>query len=145
MQTPHDPLSHLANLQFAEQFFARLLLFPFQDRPMAQHQILSLRVGFGDNARQRLADERLQVFHAEERDLADGDEAANVVDFALQASLVVAGDAGVDHDAFRQVRPVLHIDRGPGNSSARRDCRRAESGRGPPPVCVRRPAARETA
>ena len=44
-------------------------------------------------------------------DLADGDEAADMVDLAFQAARVVAGDLGLDQHAFAQVVPVAHVGR----------------------------------
>ena len=44
------------------------------------------------------------------RNLADGDEAANVVDFALQPTGVVAGDLRVDEHALVDFVPVAQFD-----------------------------------
>ena len=56
-----------------------------------------------------LVDELGEVFDAIQRHLADGNEAADVVDFALQPARVVAGHANLDHRAFDQIGPVVDL------------------------------------
>ena len=50
-----------------------------------------------------------KVLDAIDGHLADGDEAADVVHFALQAAAVVAGDLGLDQHLFVEVAPVGHF------------------------------------
>ena len=66
--------------------------------------------GLGDQAGEPLADELGQVLDAVQRDLADGNEAADVVDLALQPARVVAGHVGVDQHPFVQIGPVGDFD-----------------------------------
>ena len=60
----------------------------------------------GDHAEQLLVDELLRLLDAVQVDLADRQEAADAVDVDAQAALVGAGDAGLDHLADLDRRPV---------------------------------------
>ena len=77
--------------------------------PAAQHEVPPHRIGLGDQAGHPLADELGQVLDPIDGDLADGDEAADMVDLAFESAGVVAGHLGLDEHAFVQVGPVAHV------------------------------------
>ena len=106
----HHAFAGLANFQFREQFFLRLGLFALEHAAAAEHEVAAIGVGFHDDAGPALADELFEVFHAVNRNLPGGNEAANFVHFAFQATFVVAGDEGIDGDAFGDIGPIADID-----------------------------------
>ena len=67
-------------------------------------------IDFGDDCAEFLADELAQIFDAIQRTLAGRNEAAQMAHFALQATFVLAGDAGFDHHSLAHLRPVFHGD-----------------------------------
>ena len=82
-----------------------------QNGPAAEDQVSPIGIGLGDDARQPLIDERGEVLDAIQGDLADRDEAADVVDFAFQPAGVVAGHADLDQGPFDQVGPIVDLHR----------------------------------
>ena len=117
---PHHAVADLARLERSEQLLPGLLPLAFQDGPAAEDQVPPIGIGLGDDAGEPLIDERGEVFDAIERDLADGDEAADVVDFAFQPAGVVAGHVDLDQRPFDQVGPVVDLHRLVGQATIRR-------------------------
>ena len=108
-QLSHRAFVDLAGSERLEEVLLLLLLLAFQHGPAAEHEVLPRGIGVGDQAGEPLADELGQVFHPVQRNLAHGDEAANVIDFALQPAGVVAGDLDVDEHAFVDFVPVAQF------------------------------------
>ena len=107
----NGPFAHLPRLQLRQQRFLRFFLLALQHGPPAENQVAAPLVRFGHDADQLLPDVIGRVLDAVQRNLADRNEAANAADLAFEAAGVRAGDAGFDHRAFGDVRPVAGDDR----------------------------------
>ena len=83
-QLSHRAFIDLARSERLEEGLLLLFLLAFQHGPAAEDEVLPRGIGVGDQAGESLADELGQVFDPIQRNLAHGDEAAKVIDFALQ-------------------------------------------------------------
>ena len=108
-QLSHHAVADLARLERVEHLLAELLALAFQHGAAAQDQVPPVGIGLGNHAGHPLVDELGKVFHAVQGDLAHGDEAADVVDFAFQPARVVPGHADLDHRALDKIGPVVDL------------------------------------
>ncbi len=109
-QAADDPLADLAGSEFFQQFLFRLGLLALDHRPTAEHEVPAVGIRLGDNAREFLPDELLDLFDAKRGDLADGNKAADAIDLDLETSLVVPRDVRFDDHAFGHLRPISDLD-----------------------------------
>ena len=95
LQAADHAFAHLSFGQLAQELFLGRLFLPFDDRSPAEHQVAALGPGLGHNCREFHADKLRQVLDAVNVNLAGRDEGADVVHLALQAPLIVPGDAAL--------------------------------------------------
>ena len=112
---PHHPFADLADLQFLVELAFRLFLLAFEHGAAAEHQVATLRIGFRHDAQEPLSDEISRVFDPVDRDLAERNEAANLVDRAFQSARVGGGDNRLDHRPLAEISPIGDLDRSAGN------------------------------
>src|SRR6185437_8112725 len=111
LDAAHGSFTNLPFFQFFQELLARFCLLPLHHRAATEHQVAALRIGIGDQADHRLTDELREIFNPIGRDLAGRNEAAQAVNFTLQAALVMAGNAHFDQLTRANFRPVADIDR----------------------------------
>ncbi len=70
----------------------------------------AIGVGFHDDAGPALADELFEVFHAINRNLPGGNEAANFIHLGFEPTFIVPGDDSFHRDAFGDIGPIADID-----------------------------------
>ena len=100
------PLVDLALGQRLPQLLAARLALLLEQGAAADEEVLVLAIDLGDEAAHLRVRVDVQVFDAEQLDLADRHEAADAVDIDLQAALVGAGDLRLDEHADGDDRPV---------------------------------------
>ena len=105
-----DTFADIADSELRKKFLFSLGLLALQDGAATEDQIAALQIGFDDDAGPGLPDEFFEVFDTVNRNLAGGNKAADFIDFAFQAAVVVAGDAGVDGDSFGNISPIADLD-----------------------------------